>query len=495
MKNNYILCCVIFCFLTSISSNQGSKIQDSLSCYYQYKKHHVCAWSESRNATQFVNMNLSLLNGSLVCERMGLVKMTPTHLYWTCEIPDIYPTVLFPIHFTFIPDRDLKSQLNISTKGDEAKPQNIRCKAAHGQISCSWEVRMEITDSVDFRLHYKNEFGIDQEYMPHCHQEIPMYLTCHSNITTGNTTSDMLQNISIRPHRSSQNYTPCLNVKLLPRILIINETNKGEKFIATWRSEQTEDAYFKYHYQFCYWRDSVLKSSEVIPECPEKLKEISPNHDLKVILQTGVHLTRGSNYSVKVRVRLESKPAHYCFKGPWSEWSKVKTLQTNAAQNLLLLYILIPVCVIILIMGALYGCKVLIKYKKQWDDGIPNPNKSSIIEGLQKEKGKKNGSSFRYEDHLYVVPYNKVLMWTPQMSKDSTDYNQDKEQISRPESELIHNDFTQCVFVMYANEEYPTSSVADGYKPFSEMIDEQQSADMEFSQYTVSAFDGPYLFS
>lgn len=41
--------------------------------------------------------------------------------------------------------------------GDEAQPQNLQCFFDGGTVlSCSWEVRSEVTDSVSFTLFYKS---------------------------------------------------------------------------------------------------------------------------------------------------------------------------------------------------------------------------------------------------------------------------------------------------------------------------------------------------
>ncbi|XP_075049900.1 cytokine receptor common subunit beta-like isoform X2 [Mixophyes fleayi] len=494
MKKNCILCCVIFGLLSAIPENQGYKIIDSLSCYMLYQKHTVCSWSESRNATQFVNMSLALNNGSQICMKIEPVRITPTHLNWTCYLPYSDPNYNW-IYLTFIPNKQLESRLNVSTEGDTAKPQNLRCKDAYGQITCSWEVRLAVTDSVDFSLYYINESGGENECKPNCQQENPMYLTCHCNVTFGNNSvPDMLRNISVRPRKSILAFEDCQFVKLQPRTLIMKETKQGEVFVASWTGPN-EKTGFKHHYELCYWRENNLKLNEVTSDCPGENKLRAPDHHPEVALYLGRELQPSSNYSVKVRVHLEEENPHHCYRGPWSEWSNVQRLKTKAVPNLIWLYILIPLCVIILIMCALYGCRVLVRYKKLWEDGIPNPNKSSIIEGFRKEMAKQNGSGLLNEEHLYVVPCNKV-MWTPQMSEDYTQFKQDKGQISRPDSELFYNDVTPCIFVCNStNDLSPTDSVTDGYKPFSEMIDEQQSTNTEHSHSEIIAFDGPYLFS
>lgn len=444
-----------------------------------------------------------------MCETMEPVIITPTHLNWTCHKNYTWGGLYNEIHLIFVPDRSLESCLNVSNEGDEAKPKNLHCQVSDDRmIICSWEVREEVADSVDFTLYYRNDFGKEEACQPRCWQEIPMYLSCVCNFTAGDHDNPIqYHNISVRPTEPETSYTNfkiCKNIKLMPRILSIEEKDKGESFLVNWKQEQTENSGFRYHYELCYWRENDMKPNEqATSDCPGDTKKLSPNDDTDVLLKLGTQLKHSSNYSVKVRVRLGEQDPEHCYKGPWSDWSNVQTFHTKSAPITLLLCILVLSGVVVLVICTVCGCKALLRYKKRLDDRIPNPSKSSIIKGLQKAKDRlviryltlQNGPSFPYEEHLYVEPYNKVLMWAPPI-KDTNLLKQDEEQITWPNSELLQDNDTQCLFLFnMTKEEYPTASITDGYKPFSELIDEQEDRNVEESQFTVCAFDGPYLFS
>ncbi|XP_075711550.1 cytokine receptor common subunit beta-like [Rhinoderma darwinii] len=323
-----------------------------------------------------------------------------------------------------------------------------------------------------------------------------MYISCACNLTVDHLENPIqFYNVNVRPtdpETSFIDFKICLNIKLLPWILTVQEQTKGESFVISWKNEQTEQYGFKYHHELCYWIDNHIQPNEVAFDCPGDSKILSPNDDLNVLLKLGKQLTPSTNYSVKVRVKLGEKDPDHCYKGPWSEWSNVQTFHTKSVPNTLLLCILVLSAVVVFVICAVCGCRALVRYKKQWDDRIPNPSKSSIIKGLRKAK---NGASLPSEEHFYVEPYNTVLMWAPS-KKEINLQRQDEEQVTQPLSELLQDDDTQCLFLFdMTKDEYPTASITDEYKPFSELIDEQENRDMEDSQFTVCAFDGPYLFS
>ncbi|KAM4038567.1 uncharacterized protein ACNLHF_016924 [Anomaloglossus baeobatrachus] len=511
MLKSVILSLVTCCLLSAFPGSKGSKINGSLSCVMQYQEYIVtCSWSESRRSRQLVNMSLAEKNERPFCQKMEPVSFTETHLIWTCHRNFSWPSLpLYSyIDFAFLPDRSLESHLNVSIEGDEAKPKNLRCQDSGDQmIICFWEVRQEVADSVDFNLYYRNDSGKEEACQPRCWLEIPAHLSCSCNFTAGQPNISMqFRNIRVRPtdpENSYMHFRICKNIKLPPRGLIVEEKIEGETFEISWKNNTIIEEYFNNHYEVCYWKENDMKPKKVAFDCPGDAK--LQTNDF-IVLNLGVQLQPSSNYSVKVRVRLGEKNPDHCYQGPWSEWSNVQTLHTKSVPNIIMLSILVLSSVIVLVIFAVCGCKTLVRYKKQWDDKIPNPNKSSIIKSLQKAKKEKdrlviryltlqNGSSVSYEEHLYVEPYHKVSMWAP--SKDDTSLlKEEEDEMIQPHSEWIQHDDSQCLFLFNeTKEEYPTTSLIDDYKPFAELIDEQETRHPEGPQINVCAFDGPYLFS
>ncbi|XP_068128325.1 cytokine receptor common subunit beta-like isoform X2 [Hyperolius riggenbachi] len=537
MKKNNILYCVTFCLLSAISDNQvtcepreamasetfddaklrrkGSKLLESLFCYTQYPsiKMH-CSWSESLLSGQLLNMSLVIVNKSeSICQKTKLASSSFTHQAWMCTVPLKSPTWMDSIKMGFLPERSLERWLNAPEDRDEAKPQELHCDETDGnRIICSWKVRKEIAESIDFMLFYSKDKR-DEQCFPTCQEGNPPYLFCQCTIDGQVNTSALavLKTIHISPRKvedSYKIYILCSNISLPANssILTINETKKGEIFIASVKNAvplTDISKYFKYHYELCYWRQDDLKSHEVPNDCPDKFKEIISRHqEPSVKFQLGKKLDPSSNYSMRVRVRLNESNPTSCYNGPWSEWSRVQTLQTKAVLNATLLYVLIPTCVIVIVMCALCGYRALKRYTTQWNDRIPNPGKSSIINGFQKTKARfslTNGATnLQYGEHVYVEPCNNVVMWTSSTSKDTAHLKQDEVCTITPTIEPALDDDPQSIFVCNPSENYPTASLTEGYQPFTEVMTEQENeqeySDTEDSQFAYSAFDGPYLF-
>ncbi|KAM4039633.1 uncharacterized protein ACNLHF_017701 isoform 2-T2 [Anomaloglossus baeobatrachus] len=500
MLKSVILCFGTCCLLSAFPGSKGSRINDSLSCVMQYSENSksivTCSWAESRRSRQLVNMSLAEENKRPFCQKMEPVSFTETHLIWTCH-RNFSNYLYTTLYFVFLPDRSLESRLNVSNEGDEAKPKNLRCQDSGGQmIICFWEVRQEVADSVDFTLYYRKVSGKEEACQPRCWLEVPAHLSCSCNFTAGHPNISMqLRNIRVRPtdpENSYKSFKVWKNIKLPPRGLIVEEKTEGKTFEISWKKNAIIKEYFKNNYEVCYWKENDMKPKKVAFDCPGDAK-LQTNDFIE--LNLGVQLQPSSNYSVKVRVRLgEEHPDDY-YQGPWSEWSNVQTFHTKSVPSIIMLSILVLSSVIVLVIFAVCGCKTLVRYKKQWDDTIPNPNKSSIIKSLQKAKKEKNGPSLSYEEHLYVEPYHKVSMWAP--SKNDTSIpKQEEDEIIQPHSEWIQHDDSQCLFLFNkTKEEYPTTSVVDDYKPFADLIDEQETRHPEGPQFNVCAFDGPYLFS
>ncbi|CAI9607912.1 unnamed protein product [Staurois parvus] len=312
----------------------------------------------------------------------------------------------------------METRLTTEEERDNAKPQNLHCNDTDANFTCSWHVREEISESIDFDLYYN-----EKACQPKCLQDALKYLTCHCNIMTDGDVNTSAY-ISVKPRKpeksisSVKSFRLCLIYQLPPRNLTINETKRGEAFTATWKDTTPEHRDFHYLYELCYWNQSDLKQIEVPNNCPVEPEEIKSNQDPSKIFQLGKQLKPSSNYSVMVRVRLNEENKKHCFQGPWSEWSKIQTLTTKAVPSLIVLYIMIPICVIIFVLFAVCGYSALVRYTKQWDESIPNPNKSTIIKGLQKTKNRlvmhhvtfQNGSCLPYEEHLYVEPCNNIMM-------------------------------------------------------------------------------------
>ncbi|NXX93566.1 IL3B2 protein, partial [Centropus bengalensis] len=88
-------------------------------------------------------------------------------------------------------------------------------------------------------------------------------------------------------------------------------------------------------------------------------------------------LDSSTEYRGKMRARVNT-PLDY--QGPWSEWSEEFTWKTENVLPPVVLPVMLPALIIILLIVAYCSYKCLIRKKKMWEEKIPNPSKSLLIQ-------------------------------------------------------------------------------------------------------------------
>ncbi|NXK15333.1 IL3B2 protein, partial [Herpetotheres cachinnans] len=88
-------------------------------------------------------------------------------------------------------------------------------------------------------------------------------------------------------------------------------------------------------------------------------------------------LAPSTEYRGKMRARVNT-PLDY--KGPWSEWSEEFTWKTENVLPPVVLPVMLPVLIITLLIVAYCSYKYFLRKKKMWEEKIPNPSKSLLIQ-------------------------------------------------------------------------------------------------------------------
>ncbi|NXQ54419.1 IL3B2 protein, partial [Anthoscopus minutus] len=88
-------------------------------------------------------------------------------------------------------------------------------------------------------------------------------------------------------------------------------------------------------------------------------------------------LAASTEYRGKMRARV-NKPLEY--EGPWSEWSEEFTWKTENVLAPVVLPVMLPALIITLLIVAYCSHKYFLRKKKMWEEKIPNPSKSLLIQ-------------------------------------------------------------------------------------------------------------------
>ncbi|NXD33716.1 IL3B2 protein, partial [Copsychus sechellarum] len=111
-------------------------------------------------------------------------------------------------------------------------------------------------------------------------------------------------------------------------------------------------------------------------------------------------LAASTEYRGKMRARVNEPPI---YEGPWSEWSKEFTWKTENVLSPVILPVTLPALIITLLMVAYCSYKYFLRKKKMWEEKIPNPSKSLLI---QSYLGKGHLGSWPTSNQLDFNKYN-----------------------------------------------------------------------------------------
>ncbi|NWV71173.1 IL3B2 protein, partial [Malurus elegans] len=111
-------------------------------------------------------------------------------------------------------------------------------------------------------------------------------------------------------------------------------------------------------------------------------------------------LAAATEYRGKMRARVNT-PLEY--EGPWSEWSEEFTWKTENVLAPVILPVMLPALIIPLLIAAYCSYKYFLRKKKMWEEKIPNPSKSLLI---QSYLGKGHLGSWSASNQLDFNKYN-----------------------------------------------------------------------------------------
>ncbi|TFK07259.1 Cytokine receptor common subunit beta [Platysternon megacephalum] len=255
-----------------------------------------------------------------------------------------------------------------SQEGDEAQPKNLRCLFnGVDRLTCSWEVRREVTSSVLFTLFYRTPPASEEtECSPVHEKELPgshyLFHSCEINVTNPSRLSQYL--ITVRPKKEEKLIKAYKNIKPLAPVNVTMTKMKDQEYELRWTKQILSYDYIGQRYEFLYWKTGdSLENAQIV--------NIS-NDKPPFILQM---LEPSTHYRGKMRARV-----HLYDKGPWSEWSEECTWETESVSSPLILPLLVPVFTIMLIAFGWCGYRGLLSNKKKWEEKIPNPGKSQLLQ-------------------------------------------------------------------------------------------------------------------
>ncbi|NXC97408.1 IL3B2 protein, partial [Certhia familiaris] len=207
-------------------------------------------------------------------------------------------------------------------------------------------------------------------------------------------------------------------------------------------------------------------------------------------------LAASTEYRGKMRARV-NRPLEY--EGPWSEWSEEFTWKTENVLSPVVLPVTLPALVIVLLIVAYCSYKYFLRKKKIWEEKIPNPSKSLLI---QSYLGKRHLGSWPTNNQLDFNKYNlsekmEQASFLQVVDRQAKTLAECLDLTKKTDVSPVTPDLQNSYHALNESEHAPVvcSSQNAGC---SFPISRRNSADANIASHTAIpcfAFNGPYLYS
>ncbi|XP_077024834.1 cytokine receptor common subunit beta isoform X2 [Tamandua tetradactyla] len=297
----------------------------------------------------------------------------------------------------------------ISQPGDEAQPQNLQCVFNGADLlSCSWEVRSEVTSSVSFTLFYQASLDSGkEECSPVLAEKLSGPYTRHRcQIPVADPGAHGQYMVSVEPKTEEKFIKSSENIQMARPTL--NVTKDRSSYSLRWEAEELFYKHISYTFQVQYRKDAASWEES-------KAETLHNTHSMSL-----PPLEPSTRYWARVRVQ----PTPGGYSGIWSEWSEEHAWDTEWVLPVWALVLILIILTLALLLAVrfcgIYGYRL----NRKWQEKIPNPSKSRLFQnggvGLQLPE---STSAFlsRRPPHKepWDSPVSKLVGMSPAVCRDS----------------------------------------------------------------------------
>ncbi|XP_069441447.1 cytokine receptor common subunit beta isoform X1 [Ovis canadensis] len=251
-----------------------------------------------------------------------------------------------------------------SQPGDKAQPQNLQCFFdGAALLTCTWEVRSEVTRSVSFTLFYKTgPDAREEECSPVQKETGSPYIRHRCQIPVPDPRNYSQYIVSVRPKMEEKLIKSSDNIQMAPPTL--NVTKGRDGYILHWKEEKMSYSHIACIFQVQYKKEGASWEDT-------KTEDFQNAHTMSL-----PPLEPASRYQARVRVKPD--PGNY--NGIWSEWSEARSWDTDWVLPMWVLALILVISTLIL-LPILHFCGVYgYRLNRKWEEKIPNPSKSHLFQ-------------------------------------------------------------------------------------------------------------------
>ncbi|XP_042693702.1 cytokine receptor common subunit beta-like isoform X2 [Centrocercus urophasianus] len=369
-------------------------------------------------------------------------------------------------------------------------PRNLRCLFNGVYLKCSWEVKEAIASSVIFGLFFRaTPASAEEECSPVYEKALPHvpYVVQSCGIPVSNISSQSQYQVSVRTKMEEKLIEAYKNIKVLPPANVSVELMRNQEYELRWKKHTLRYGFIKQQYEVQFWKHNQYEKT---------LKTIKITNDEPPFIFTDQMLSASTKYRGRMRAMVNNQD----YQGYWSEWSEEFTWETENVLSPVVLPLMLPVLIITLLAVAYCSFKYLLRQKKLWEEKIPNPSKSLLIQSYLKKVplGNRHASSqldFNKCSLMENVDQPSFLQVVDRQKKilaESPEVQTERTEVSSPALDL-QNPYHALNVPEHAPVVCP--SPIPGY---SYSVSRTNCADTSITSQTAItcfAFNGPYLYS
>ncbi|XP_039581480.1 cytokine receptor common subunit beta [Passer montanus] len=372
------------------------------------------------------------------------------------------------------------------------QPRNLRCLFNGGdRLTCSWEVKKVITTSVLFGLFFRATPASEEEECSPVHEKtLPHtpYVVQSCEISVNNSIIQSQYHVSVWAKTQDKLIEAYKNIQVLPPANVSVTATENQEYELSWKKHILNYSFITQRYQVKYWENNRYEKT---------LQVLNISNDEPPFIFTLQMLAASTEYRGKMRARV-NRPLEY--EGPWSEWSEEFAWKTENVLSPAILPVTLPALIIALLIAAYCSYKYFLRKKKMWEEKIPNPSKSLLIQGYL---GKGHLGSWPTSNQLDFNKYNfsekmeqaSFLQVVDGQAKTLAECLEG--QTKKTDASPVTPDLQNSYHALNESEHAPVacSSQRAGH---SFPISRRNSADASIASHRAIpcfAFNGPYLYS
>ncbi|KAM6291556.1 cytokine receptor common subunit beta-like [Porphyrio hochstetteri] len=371
-------------------------------------------------------------------------------------------------------------------------PRNLRCLFnGADRLTCSWEVKKAITTSVLFGLFFKATPASAEAECSPVHEKalrhIP-YVLQSCEIPVSSPSSQSQYHVSVRAKTEEKIFESYKNIKVLPPTNVSVILTENQEYKLLWIKHTLGYNFIKQRYQFEYWKNNQYEQTH---------QTLDISNDEPPFILTLQMLASSTEYRGKMRARVNT-PLDY--EGPWSEWSEEFAWKTENVLPTVVLPVMLSALIIPLLIVTYCSYKCFLRKKKMWEEKIPNPSKSLLIQSYQVKVHLGNWSTSSQLDFNKYSLSEKMeqASFLQIVHKESKTLAESPEgQAKKTDVSHVALDLQNSYHALKEPEDAPVAcssqSAGDSFP-----VSRRNSIDANTASQTATpcfAFNGPYLYS